>query len=177
MKHRLLYPLLLWLTAQRPARIIKISAKPYLIRYYMGQRFGRTFYLHQFLTADGERHIHNHPWRLSRSLVLAGSYFEERLSALCAKNGPKLQMRRVGLTNRIDQADFHRIAAVWPGTWTLFFHTTPRLHQWGFLEIADPDEDGYRATHFHQPLRYDATDWWTHPDCLSGNKAREAGRK
>lgn len=143
--NRLLYRL----TAKMPARLIKLDGRPYLERYYVGQLFGVTFYLHRFVSSDSERHLHNHPWTWGRALVLSGRYDEECVTDLspAAPEGCVVQRRRVRLWNRIDGNHFHRIAAVKPGTWTLMFHgkrarvgPNRRTKGWGFLSYR-PDID------------------------------------
>lgn len=137
--NRLLYRL----TANMPARLIKLDGRPYLERYYVGQLFGVTFYLHRFVSSDSERHLHNHPWTWGRALVLAGAYDEESVTDLtpAAPDGCMTTWRRIRFWNRVDGNHFHRIAWVRPGTWTLFFHgrraqVGPDLvpKGWGFLE-------------------------------------------
>jgi hypothetical protein len=76
------------LTSRLPCRLIKPDDRPYLERYYVGQLFGVTFYLHRFVSADSERHVHNHPWTRGGSVILAGSYTEEIATDLCPHAGP-----------------------------------------------------------------------------------------
>ena len=121
MINRLLYRL----TANMPARLIKLDGRPYLERYYVGRLFGVTFYLHRFVSIDSERHLHNHPWGWGRALVLCGGYDEEVVTDLAPSAGPSgcaVTTRRVRFWNRVNGNHFHRIANAAPGTWTLFFH-------------------------------------------------------
>ena len=138
MLNKLLYKL----TALLPCRLIKLDAGPYLERYYLGQLFGVTFYLHRFVSSDSERHIHNHPWKWGASLIVAGNYLEERCVDICPSiegSGCLTSVARRRWFNRFDGNTFHRISDAKPGTWTLFFHG-PRvkvgggLKGWGFLE-------------------------------------------
>ena len=46
-------------------------------RYYVGQLFGVTVYLHRFVGCDGDPELHDHPWN-ALSIVLSGSYIELR---------------------------------------------------------------------------------------------------
>lgn len=140
--NRLLYHL----TAKMPARLIKLDGRPYMERYYVGQLFGVTFYLHRFVASDSERHLHNHPWTWGRALVLAGHYIEECVTDLSpnAPGGCVVERRHVGWWNRVDGNHFHRLSWVKPGTWTLFFHgkrarvgPNHRAKGWGFLELLD----------------------------------------
>ena len=125
--------LLFGLTAGLPCRLITLPSGPYLERYWLGRWFGYTAYLHRFVSPDGERHLHNHPWH-ARSLVLAGGYVEEVVTDLTAE-GPLTERHRVRWWSAVPANKFHRIAAVEPGTWTLFVHA-PRIpgKGWGFLQ-------------------------------------------
>lgn len=146
--------LLFKLSAGLRCRLITINDKPYLERYYMGELFGVTFYLHRFVSADRERHLHNHPWGWARALVLSGGYDEESVHDLtiATPTGCLIQTRRVNWWNRVNGNHFHRIANAAPGTWTLFFHG-PRVQigegmatyakGWGFLE-RDTDTVRFR---------------------------------
>lgn len=118
--------LLYRLTAGLPCNLIKINGAPYLERYYVGSLLGVTFYLHRFVSCDGERHLHNHPWESSVAVVLAGSYLEQIATDICPHAGPSgflVELRRVRWFNRIPGNKFHRIVSVAPGTWTLFCHS------------------------------------------------------
>ncbi len=142
---RLVNKLLFKLTANRPVRLIELDAGPYLERYYLGQIGPSTFYLHRFVSADRERHLHNHPWTWGRALVLSGGYSEEVVDDItaAAPTGCVLRTRWIAWFNRVDGNHFHRIAAAKPGTWTLFVHgpravvpggMASKLKGWGFLE-------------------------------------------
>jgi hypothetical protein len=131
-------------TARLPARFIDLNESPYLERYYVGQLFGFTFYLHRFVGSDGERLVHDHPWVWSAALVLVGGYREERVTGLCPDHGWRSRRRRMfpGRLNVIREMDFHRIESTAPETWTLFFHT-PRCKRWGFLFPEAGSGTGY----------------------------------
>ena len=45
-----------------PCRLITDKGTLYLERYYVGQAFGATFYLHRFVGSDPDRSMHDHPW-------------------------------------------------------------------------------------------------------------------
>lgn len=141
--------LLYRLTAGLPCRLINLESGPYLERYYLGEVFGVTFYLHRFVSSDSERHVHNHPWGWGRALILSGGYLEERAVDLCpliAGSGCVTTFTRRRWYNRVDGHHFHRIHDAEPGTWTLFFHgKRQRVERkdwthadvekgWGFLE-------------------------------------------
>jgi hypothetical protein len=144
-------------------RTIAIDGRPYLRRYLVARAFGCELYLHEFLTADGERHLHDHPWAWSASLVLAGGYVEQVLRHLDGYAGPVTALRAHDAPgfNWVGQG-FHRIHALTPGTWTLFA-VGPRRRMWGFLEYQEPNG----PTIYHQPLEYDRSaepaDWSTFP--------------
>lgn len=142
--------LLHWITNYLPVREIKGAAgEPYSERYYVGTLAGVCFYLHRFVASDPDRGLHDHPWRLSVSLILSGSYREVR-------RGVGVRHRKPGRLNIIRGHDFHRVLLA-PGAeaWTLFAHGK-RVKQWGFLQggkyipfTADGDDNPYR-------------DWWLH---------------
>lgn len=136
--NRLLY----WLTARLPCRLISLDSGPYLERYYLGEWFGVTCYLHRFVSGDSERHMHNHPWAHGRALVLSGSYVEEVAVDLYG-GGCLTERHTVRWWNVVNGNTFHRIHEAKPGTWTLFMHgerqriklgMTSRLKGWGFIE-------------------------------------------
>lgn len=158
-------------TGRRPCRLIKVNAKPYLERYYLGQLFGWTFYLHRFVSSDPERHLHNHPWRRGFSVVLLGGYDEDVVTDLAprAPAGVLLFTRRVRWFNRVDGNHFHRIANAAPRTWTLFAHGPrqvitqacgePVLKGWGFLEPAYLVGQ-HDVTVFRQHAPESEPEWW-----------------
>ena len=125
MINRLLYKL----TAGLPVRLISLESGPYLERYYLGKVLGVTFYLHRFVSADSERHVHNHPWKWGGSVILAGGYTEERLVDLCphAEGGYLTRFIKRRWFNVVNGNTFHRIHDAKPGTWTLFFHGAREL--------------------------------------------------
>jgi hypothetical protein len=153
--------LLLWLSRNMPLRTIALDSGPYLERYFVGQWFGVTVYLHRFLSADTERHLHNHPWGWGRSAVLSGAYDEESVVDICPHmpGGAVTVSRRVRWFNRVDGNHFHRISNAAPNTWTLFIHGPRQWVQrpdgvyvrkgWGFLE---------NCTFVEYPSAAD--DWW-----------------
>lgn len=173
---------LFWLTQFLPCRLIKLDSRPYLERYFVGQLFGVTFYLHRFVSSDSERHMHNHPWGWGRALVLSGSYVEESVIDLCphaSESGAILDRRYIRWWNRINGNHFHRISNAEPGTWTLFFHG-PRLNVtlaggavklkgWGFLE-REKFSTGH-ITVFHPYQSTSGLKWWT-----KAPKGRDADR-
>lgn len=138
---------LFWLTARLPCRLINLDSGPYLERYYLGQLFGITFYLHRFVSSDSERHLHNHPWGWGGSLILCGSYEEERAIDLCPAASPSgcLTIRtRRRWYNQVNGNTIHRIHDAAPGTWTLFFHgERTRVSDIGDWDIYNGREKGW----------------------------------
>lgn len=165
MLNRFLY----WLTARLPCRLIQLDRGPYLERYYLGRLLGVTFYLHRFVSSDSERHLHNHPWGWGGSLILCGSYIEERALDLCPAAGPAgclVKYRRRRFFNLVNGTTAHRIHDARPGTWSLFFHGPrvrygQRLKGWGFFERVGVDTHGSKidATVF-SPYPVSHGDWW-----------------
>ena len=117
---------------------IRPGGKPYIERFYLGNWFGIGVFLHQYLDQDGDRQLHNHPWRWALGIPLMGGYKEERLVHICPHQGVKFDLRNIWRfrPNYIRGFDFHRIASVKPGTWTLFIHGK-RVGGWGFLLVEE----------------------------------------
>lgn len=135
---------LLRLSARMPVREIRLDGRPYIERHWVGHCCGLTFYLHRYLGADGDREVHDHPWRFALGIPLSGGYLEERMDGLDL-NCPggfrvRLVLVRPWRWNLITGGTFHRIMYVLPRTWTLFVHT-PTCKGWGFLRrVKDPLE-------------------------------------
>lgn len=124
---------------------IAVNDKPYLERYYLGGLFGYQIWLHRFRSADGDRHLHSHPWS-ALSVVLAGWYREEALVDGLAW----YRLREAfGLPSLITPARVHRIAEVAPETWTLMIVGRKRKPLWHFID-GDKREDVVTS----------ARDWW-----------------
>jgi len=115
--------------------ICREAGVPYMTRYYLlgGRRTGwRRFlpfnlFLHCFHASD-ENMLHNHPWSWAMSLILWGTYDEERLHRW-KRFGP-------GSINRIRALDFHRVVLVTEEVWTLFLagRREGRPEEWSFLD-------------------------------------------
>lgn len=153
------------LTAKRPARLIKLDGAPYLERYYVGQLFGATFYLHRFIKADPREPLHNHPWKWGRSLILSGSYVEARVvdMTVATDSGALLDRRRVRWWSVVDGNTFHRIEGAERETWSLFFHgprvriksgQCSRAKGWGFLD------KGLDCVVYTPYLSDQPAEWW-----------------
>lgn len=150
-------------TASMPLRLIRANpARPYLERYFLAAEAGEFLYLHRFVNGDGDRHTHNHPWKIATSLILAGSYEEARREG----DGPTSHHRWVaGDRNVITAQTKHRIAFTEPETWTLFCHSE-WVSDWGF-----EDDDG--VIHRNQPDP-DGTNrnWWTSQEAMLRHRVR-----
>ncbi len=116
-----------WLSGGLRCRIISDDGTPYLERYYLGQLWGMTFYLHRFVGSDPDRGWHDHPWRWAASFVLRGWYWEDTRQFQ--------QQQRIRWFNFLLGDSFHRV--VLPegrrDVWTLFAHSTENVKPWGFL--------------------------------------------
>lgn len=166
------------------------KSTPYLQRYYAGTfRDGSDLWLHRFLSNDGDRHLHSHPFEFS-SVMLCGGYTEEFLTRDGSKDyrvtlpNPdsrlpelleefliqlKVKMFRPmamsflsiagGASQSIDVYDWHRICAVTNDTWTAVIVKPQRLPKWFFK-----DDDGDLSD-----MKASPRDWWknykTRPDC------------
>lgn len=152
------------MTAKLPCRLIQRENQPYLERYFVGQLFGHTFYLHRFVGTDPDEGCHNHPWN-ALAICLAGGYTEARMTGLCVVNGWQEEYRNIspGSFNRIRANDFHQIISIKPETWTLFIHGKAQLG-WGFLRrvpCAYGLESHRLRTEFHQPYKLtNGSQWW-----------------
>lgn len=138
-----------------------IIEKPYMQRYFAGTfRDGVDLWLHRFLSSDGDRHLHSHPFEFN-SVILNGGYKEEFL----CDDGKKvvrtwdakghineilesiLQDIKSPFNSRPDSFcflacarkystvgvfDWHRIAEVRPDTWSAVLVKKQRLPKWYF---------------------------------------------
>ena len=186
---RFLDSALFWLTGNMPCKLIYRGDKPYLERYYLGSILGVTFYLHRFVSADKERDIHNHPWGWGGSLILLGSYIEERCLDICPffmGSGCLTTRRKIRFFNRVDGNSFHRISDAEKITWTFFFHGKrsiilpgaqvsgmpfPVIYKgWGFFE--QEFFGGEKVTVFRSYDSPSALNWWA-----TAKKGIEIGRE
>lgn len=114
-----------------PKRIIRDKSDHgvYLTRYYLIRTAVIEIVIHHILRADGEKRLHDHPWNWAFSLILVGSYLEERSSD---KTRVAVKVFRPGQINLIRSATWHRIADLLSeDVWTLFVHG-PRVQSWSF---------------------------------------------
>ena len=145
--------------ANRPTREIASGGRPYLLRVYVAHWGGWRVYLHKFVGSDGERWLHDHPFN-GLSVVLAGGYLEE-----VGRQWSWPDMRTVSRVRRwinfIPRHRFHRIAAIEPGTWTLFIHA-PHSKGWGFL-FPIAALNGLVYTNPYDQSDSSGAHWWRKP--------------
>lgn len=113
---------------------ILVRGKPYLRRYYIVG----NLYLHQFLSGDGDRHLHDHPWHWAYSIVLCGGYVEKRATGI--DDLTRVMYRKVRFGNFLTGMSLHQVTSVAPNTWTLFHHGKVGLKRWGFYEQVPSDQ-------------------------------------
>jgi hypothetical protein len=105
----------------------------YLVRYKLLRTPWFRIFLHRIHRADQDRHLHNHPWPNAFSLILWGGYAERWQGE---DSGGRRRRYFYGpggsRWNRLTPETYHRIDAVLPHTWTLFF-AGRRSRSWGFL--------------------------------------------
>lgn len=110
-------------------------------------------FVHQIHMADGDRHMHNHPWAWSVAVVLSGGYTERRYQQGWTPSGMhSWEVSRTylpGDVNILRPDDYHSIASVLPNTVTLFL-AGRETHDWGFLV------DGVHVPHRDYMQRSDA---------------------
>lgn len=115
-----------------PLRIIDHDGRPYLRRYHVGTLFGVRIYLHHFVDSDPVG-IHNHPFKHSLSILLSGTYQEERRWCRIPNQ------RNINFVNYISADTLHRVLLRRDGAdnpctvWSLFFHTR-KVMTWGTLK-------------------------------------------
>jgi len=114
----------------------------YIFRWHLFKaKSGAAVFLHRIVESDPGPEIHNHPWDLAISLILAGGYWEERMvgrvvTPIDGPGSPVTKMRWMGpgSLNVIRAPDFHRLVIPkGKEAWTLFFHRGERVQKWGFL--------------------------------------------
>lgn len=146
-----------WLARRLPRRVLLVDGAPQLERYYVlgaaplwlwpgkpRTRLGWlpfAVYLHRFLLPDEDRDLHNHPWRRTLSVVLAGGYEEAR------RDGRGVVLRRVrpGNLNALGRHDFHRVTRLLTSeAWTLFV-TGRYVGTWSFWERETDSEVPWRV--------------------------------
>lgn len=139
----------------KPHLIIGGLDRPYMLRWHLIPK-NRMFnvYLHKFLRSDDDRALHDHPWLFNMSILLTGSYIEEKPAN--RKDWPK-DMERARIKRRRFIPYFrwgkapHRVELMQEDVfiescafdrgfyedkkekpvWTIFI-TGPRVREWGF---------------------------------------------
>lgn len=121
----------------RWAYVIEVDGAPYLTRILLSRLlpikrfFGIGVYLHHFHREDiGD--LHNHPWTSAASLVLSGSYTEERLEGVIGTKHVT-EIREVKRFNTLRESDYHRVLSLHGDVWTLFITGPEHANDWGFL--------------------------------------------
>jgi hypothetical protein len=119
-------------------KIIQRNGDKYLTRYYVFRKplkWMPSIYIHCFHRGDedisnsGNYVLHQHPWALSFSFILSGSYIEERLVSAKIKT----RIFNPGNINIIAANDFHRVDTLTSKVWTLFVSGS-KTQDWGFLD-------------------------------------------
>lgn len=159
------------LADRRPSRIV--AREDYMRRAYlfgrMGHRFpedaravlgslGATAYLHEIRSPDAGRSHHSHPWEWAISIVLAGSYIEEIVTA----DGSIVERRReTGSVAVINAGSFHRIAELGARrVWTLFIAGPRTLDRAWFFRRPDGSIVHERDYHANIEAERRAEDAW-----------------
>lgn len=131
--------ILKWLVRRLPMAVIERDNKPYLFRYYLWKSKkpnGPAAFIHHIVDSDPDVELHDHPWDVSRAVILSGGYREQRYTTTYPWSEGMLgiteRLFTPGMVNTIRSNDFHRILLS-PGTsaWTLFIHGR-RTKGWGF---------------------------------------------
>lgn len=119
------------ITRTMPMKTIQVNGEDYLERYFVGKLNGTQEWLHRFLRADSERHLHSHPWDAD-STILCGWYEEE---ILCGNNIDKRTITwHEGDQNIITPDKIHRVLEVEPNTWTHMRVYPGRKPHWYFID-------------------------------------------
>lgn len=114
-----------------PKRIIRDTSDGgiYLIRYYLVRTAAFELVLHHILRPDSDKSLHDHPWNWAFSLILVGSYLEERMHE---NTKVAVKVFRPGQINIIKSTTSHRIANLLSEeVWTIFIHG-PKVKSWSF---------------------------------------------
>ena len=106
-------------------RVIGDPRDPYLLRWFVIPKNPvLNIYLHQMLTSDDARELHDHPW-YSVSVCLKGRYFEQT-------PGDSVGEVKCGAVIFRKATHAHRIL-IFPGERaTTLFITFPKIREWGF---------------------------------------------
>lgn len=116
-----------------PPRVIPNEHGPYLSRYTLdstGSTGEGHLFLHHFHADDASQELHSHPWS-GTSLILAGSYMEERM----VNGSIRERVLNPGDVNKLEPDTFHRVELLDQerGVWTLFA-VGARVQEWSFMD-------------------------------------------
>lgn len=129
---------------------------PYLLKFLLwGRSNGTRVHLHQFLRGDADPELHNHPWELAVSLVLAGGYFEERR----AGDDVVTHEVRPGHLNIIRSSTFHRVELREVDCWTLFV-SGPAVQTWGFWNRESGVFTGWKSFNAARGIKPSKGQYW-----------------
>lgn len=112
-------------------------------KWELPAKFPVNVFLHKFHRSDDDGALHNHPWKWSVSLILAGGYSEERrhvTEKMCDMHEKPHIVWRVKRRevlpfslNVIRADDFHRVDLLEKDCWSLFL-AGPKSQSWGFWD-------------------------------------------
>ena len=88
-------------------------------------------FVHEIHSADGDRHMHDHPWAWAVAVVLSGGYEEDRTGTQGSAHRVRLGYV-AGDCNVLHPGVYHSIVSVLPNTVTLFL-AGREVSDWGFL--------------------------------------------
>lgn len=162
--------LVVFVASHRPCKIITYDGQDILRRYHLLELpGGMTLVLHQFVRSDPDRGLHDHPWSFGASFVLAGGYFERRVSAFdgpVGKDKAQVPIQETwfapGRFNTFNGEDYHRVfVPTGQDAWTLFL-SGPRIKTWGFLKCKG-DNEPYQYASYSKTVADPDGRWWLDP--------------
>lgn len=119
------------MVSRQPDFIIRPDGKTsYLNRWwYIPRNKYANNYIHQFLRSDDDRALHDHPWLFNISILLHGSYLEERILAggvhtRKTYTAGDIIIRGPWSTHRVEVIDGQDAITM--------FLTGPVVREWGF---------------------------------------------
>jgi hypothetical protein len=101
-----------------------------------------AIYLHKFHRSDDDGAPHNHPWKWSIAIILAGGYIEQRLNPY--SNTMYERVKRPFSVNVITKDDYHRVDLIDKDSWSLFI-AGPRVDTWGFWDFVNKKNIHWRT--------------------------------
>jgi hypothetical protein len=90
------------------------------------KKYPLSIYLHRFHLPDQDQAMHNHPWRWAFSIILSGTYLEQR-----KENHPR-HCRSPGSIVVLRHSTYHRVDQLFGEVWTLFV-VGPKASSWSFM--------------------------------------------